>query len=85
MKRAPVEKYPDGFPIANHHKMWNRNDAAYYNGAFCGKTGYTSLAGNTLVTCAKRGDMTLIAVVLNGHLTHYTDTKACLLYTSRCV
>ena len=78
MKRAPVEKYPDGFPIANHHKMWNRNDAAYYNGAFCGKTGYTSLAGNTLVTCAKRGDMTLIAVVLNGHLTHYTDTKAML-------
>lgn len=58
--------------------MWNRNDAAYYNGAFCGKTGYTSLAGNTLVTCAKRGDMTLIAVVLNGHLTHYTDTKAML-------
>lgn len=78
MKRAPAEKFPDGYPIANHHKMWNRNDAAYYNGAFCGKTGYTSLAGNTLVTCAKRGDMTLIAVVLNGHLTHYTDTKAML-------
>ena len=67
-----------------------------YSGVFCGKTGYTSLAGNTLVTCAKRGDMTLIAVILNGHLTHYTDTKAlldfgfgnfqsCLLYTSRCV
>lgn len=78
MKRALAEKFPDGYPIANHHKMWNRNDAAYYNGAFCGKTGYTSLAGNTLVTCAKRGDMTLIAVVLNGHLTHYTDTKAML-------
>ena len=78
MKRAPAEKFPDGYPIANHHKMWNRNDAAYYNGAFCGKTGYTSLAGNTLVTCAKRGDMTLIAVVLNGHLTHYMDTKAML-------
>ena len=45
MKRAPVEKYPDGFPIANHHKMWNRNNAAYYNGAFCGKTGYTSPGG----------------------------------------
>ena len=58
--------------------MWNRNDAAYYNGVFCGKTGYTSLAGNTLVTCAKRGDMTLIAVILNGHLTHYADTKILL-------
>ncbi len=78
MKRAPAEKYPNGYPIANHHKMWNRNDAAYYSGVFCGKTGYTSLAGNTLVTCANRGDMTLIAVVLNGHQTHYTDTKAML-------
>ena len=78
IKRAPVEKFPKGYPIANHHKMWNRNDAAYYSGVFCGKTGYTSLAGNTLVTCAKRGDMTLIAVILNGHLTHYTDTKALL-------
>lgn len=78
IKRAPVEKFPNGYPIANHHKMWNRNDAAYYNGVFCGKTGYTSLAGNTLVTCAKRGDMTLIAVILNGHLTHYADTKILL-------
>ena len=50
----------------------------YYEGAFGGKTGYTSLAGNTLVTFAPRDGMTLVAVVLNGHQTHYSDTKAML-------
>ena len=62
--------------MANHHKMLNKKEAVYYPGAFAGKTGYTSLAGNTLVTCAKKNDMTLIAVVLNGHQSHYSDTKA---------
>ena len=62
--------------MANHHKMLNKNEAVYYPGAFAGKTGYTSLAGNTLVTCARKNDMTLIAVVLNGHQSHYSDTKA---------
>lgn len=78
LKRVSPEEFPQGYPIANHHKMWSKNDPVYYEGAFCGKTGYTSLAGNTLVTCAKRGDMTLIAVILNGHQTHYADTKALL-------
>ena len=38
------------------------------------------LAGNTLVTCAERDGMKLIAVVLNGHQTHYSDTKALFDY-----
>lgn len=78
LKRVSPEEFPQGYPIANHHKMWSKNDPVYYEGAFCGKTGYTSLAGNTLVTCAKRNGMTLIAVILNGHQTHYADTKALL-------
>ena len=78
LKRCPPEDFPNGYPIANHHKMWNPKAAEYYPGVFCGKTGYTSLAGNTLVTCAKKNDMTLVAVVLNGHQTHYSDTKAML-------
>lgn len=73
---APTKRTPDGGYVANHHKMLNKNEAVYYPGAFAGKTGYTSLAGNTLVTCAKKNDMTLIAVVLNGHQSHYSDTKA---------
>ena len=55
-----------------------RNNSNYYEGAFAGKTGYTSLAGNTLVTCARRDDTTLICVILNGHQTHYQDTKTLL-------
>lgn len=73
---APTKRTPEGGYVANHHKMLNKNEAVYYPGAFAGKTGYTSLAGNTLVTCARKNDMTLIAVVLNGHQSHYSDTKA---------
>lgn len=75
-KLAPTKRTPDGGYVANHHKMLNKNESVYYPGAFAGKTGYTSLAGNTLVTCAKKNGMTLIAVVLNGHQSHYADTKA---------
>lgn len=73
---APTKRSPEGGYVANHHKMLNKNEAVFYPGAFAGKTGYTSLAGNTLVTCAKKNGMTLIAVVLNGHQSHYADTKA---------
>ena len=58
--------------------MLKKNDSAYYSGIIGGKTGYTSLAGNTLVTCAQRDGMKLVTVVLNGHQTHYSDTKALL-------
>lgn len=61
-----------------HHRMMKKNDSNYYSGIIGGKTGYTSLAGNTLVTCAERDGMKLIAVVLNGRQTHYSDTKALL-------
>ena len=73
---APTKRTPEGGYVANHHKMLNKNESVYYPGAFAGKTGYTSLAGNTLVTCAHKNGMTLIAVVLNGHQSHYSDTKA---------
>lgn len=77
-KLPPTKRNPEGGYVANHHRMLVKNTSVYYPGAFAGKTGYTSLAGNTLVTCAERNDMTLIAVVLNGHQTHYPDTKALL-------
>lgn len=77
--RLPVTKRnPDGLSLYPGHKMIKKNEANYYSGAFGGKTGYTSLAGNTLVTYAKRDGMTLIAIVLNGHQTHYSDTKKML-------
>ena len=75
----PVTKRnPEGARIYPGHKMIKKNAAEYYSGAFGGKTGYTSLAGNTLVTFAERDGMTLITVILNGHQTHYSDTKKLL-------
>lgn len=73
-----LQQYPDGWRYYMHHRMMKKNDSLYYSGIIGGKTGYTSLAGNTLVTCAERDGLKLIAVVLNGHQTHYTDTKALL-------
>ncbi|RGY97385.1 D-alanyl-D-alanine carboxypeptidase family protein [Clostridium sp. AM58-1XD] len=74
----PTKRDPEGHTLYAHHAMMKKNDSRYYPGIFGGKTGYTSLAGNTLVTFAERDGMTLIAVILNGHLTHYSDTKALL-------
>ena len=71
-------------PSARHlqmgHKMLNPANAEYYPGIVGGKTGYTSLAGNTLVTCAERDGVRLIAVVLKSSQTHYSDTKSLLDY-----
>ncbi len=73
-----LQQYPDGWRYYMHHRMMKKNDSLYYNGIIGGKTGYTSLAGNTLVTCAERDGLKLIAVVLNGRQTHYSDTKTLL-------
>lgn len=73
-----TKKNPDGITVYPGHKMMKKNSSLYYPGIIGGKTGYTSLAGNTLVTCAKRDNMKLITVVLNGQQTHYTDTKTLL-------
>lgn len=81
-KHAPIKQYPDPEDPHNvvyaHHQMLKKNSSVYYPGAFAGKTGYTSLAGNTLVTAAKKDSMTLITVVLNGSQVHYSDTKRML-------
>lgn len=74
----PTKRNPEGIRVYPGHKMLKKNTSQYYPGIIGGKTGYTSLAGNTLVTCAQRDGMKLITVVLNGHQTHYTDTKALL-------
>ena len=66
--------------ISLGHKMLYPNDARYYQGVIGGKTGYTSLAGNTLVTCAERDGVRLIAVIMKSKSTRYTDTSALLDY-----
>ncbi len=60
------------------HKMITSQRRQYYPGIVGGKTGYTSLAGNTLVTCAERDGLRLVVVILKSKQTHYDDTKALL-------
>lgn len=66
--------------ITMGHKMLHRGDPRYYDGVIGGKTGYTSKAGNTLVTCAIRNGKKIIAVILSARGTHYKDTRAMLDY-----
>ena len=73
-------KKPTLTPITMGHKMLNSADTRFYEGIIGGKTGYTSKAKNTLVTCAKRGNTKLITVILNANKTQYEDTKAMLDY-----
>ena len=63
----------------NHKMLWV---GAHYSYDYCtgGKTGYTTNAGNTLVTYAKRGNSILIAVVLNSTNGAFPDTASLLDY-----
>lgn len=78
--QIPATKKAGPRTITMGHKMLNPSDYRYYPGIVGGKTGFTSLAGNTLVTCAERDGRRLIAVVMKGKSTQYTDTKALLDY-----
>ena len=61
------------------HKMVNPANSEYYSGIVGGKTGYTSLAGQTLVTYAVKDDRRQVAVTLKStQKTHYSDTKTIL-------
>lgn len=67
--------------LQNHHAMLFQDGQWGYQGAFAGKTGYTDEAHNTLVTAAKRNDMTLICVVMTcDNLDYINDTRTVLDY-----
>jgi len=75
-------KNPDGYNFTMHHKMMNP-DSEYYNESVkAGKTGYTSLARNTLLTYAEKDGVELLAVVMkaDGSENLYKDTKRLLTY-----
>ena len=76
----PSRNNPEGLTVYAHHAMLRKNSENYYAPAVCGKTGYTSLAGNTLVTYAREGEMELVAVILKSNKTHYSDTKTLFHY-----
>lgn len=74
----------------NHHFMISQNRTSRFldDTVFCGKTGYTSVALNTLVTCATRNGMDLVVVSMKTQSTGergvplYTDTANLLNYAS---
>ena len=59
----PTATQPDDFYLRNKHKLINGD--IQYVGIKGGKTGYTSEAGETLVTCAEQNGMKLICVIMN--------------------
>lgn len=75
----PTNKFGETRYFLNHHKMMEDRDYAY-EGVLGGKTGYTTAAGSTLVTFAKRGDMILMAVVLGSVNGAWGDTATLLDY-----
>lgn len=58
----PTATQPDDFYIRNKHKLVNGDIP--YTGMKGGKTGYTSSANETLVSCAEQNSMRLICVIL---------------------
>lgn len=59
---TPTSTQPDDFYVRNKHKLINGNIP--YEGVIGGKTGYTSEARETLVTCAEANGMRLICVIM---------------------
>ncbi|MFH8487088.1 D-alanyl-D-alanine carboxypeptidase family protein [Streptomyces longisporoflavus] len=83
---TPVAKFPHGnwsYPIQNTNRLLTGADGvARYPGLLGIKNGYTSHAGNTLVSAAQRDGRTLVVSVMNpqaggGHRV-YEETRALL-------
>lgn len=73
---------PEGANISMEHRILMAQDSSseyYCQGAVAGKTGYTSIAGNTLVTYAERDGRRLVSVILKGtQPQYYIDGKTIL-------
>ncbi len=79
----PTNKHDEETYMVNHHKMLTNYETSEYLYDYCigGKTGYTDVAGNTLVTFAEKDGVTLICVVMKETAgAQYTDTRALMDY-----
>lgn len=75
-KLPPNSINKEGLTIYPGHKMMRKSTPFYYPGIIGGKTGYTTLAGNTLITCAEKNGLRLITIILKGSTPQYwADTK----------
>lgn len=72
---------PEGYLLQMEHKLVNGEEAIDSRWDYVGgKTGYTSVAGNTLVTYVEEDGRQLVAVVMKSDMTHYEDTRNLLEY-----
>lgn len=75
----PTINNPEGRSFRMEHRLIITDDPQseyYLEGATAGKTGYTSLAGNTLVTLACRDGRRILSVILKGtQPQYYMDAK----------
>ena len=62
----PTNKNSESRVLHTHHPMLAPESGYYYKGCIGGKTGYTSAAGNTLVTAARRNGTTYITVTMKA-------------------
>jgi len=73
----PTNKHSEATMLNNHHCMLHYYKTNQYLYDYClgGKTGYTVVAGATLVTYAKKDGMTLVCVVMKDQTgQQYVDT-----------
>lgn len=76
----PTNLQSESRPVNTMHRLI-LSGSSHYEGCFGGKTGYTSVAGSTLVTFAERDGMTLICVVMQSTSPAcFTDSAALLDY-----
>lgn len=78
-----TNKHKEETFLVNHNEMltYYHTGRHVYEGCIGGKTGYTQVAGNTLVTYAERNGLTLICVVMKDSPEgQYEDTTKLLDY-----
>ena len=79
----PTNKHAENTYLRNHHGMLYPYRTPDYLYEYCkgGKTGYTQVARNTLVTYAEKDGLTLVCVIMHaGASQHYKDTTALFNY-----
>lgn len=74
----PNATNPGGLGVSPGNQMVKKRSPQYREDVIGGKTGYTSIALNTLVTGARQEDTTLVTVILHSSKTQYEDTKRLL-------
>jgi D-alanyl-D-alanine carboxypeptidase len=79
-----TNKHDEPYYCHNHHKMlypWKGDTSHLYEYCTGGKTGYTNVAGSTLVSFAEKDGITLVCVIMNAQdPNHYVDTQTLFDY-----